>query len=360
MFPGVLFKAVLVACVALPAAAETVWRDAATLTIEGRGWSVAEAPFQRLPEHAKATVPTHVWDLGRSSAGIAVRFSTKADRVDARWNLTSGSLAMPHMPATGVSGLDLYVRESNPGTWRFVQNGRPSTQLTNTTQFRLGTHSSAREFLLYLPLYNGVTRLDLGVDSAFSIDPIPATATNARRRPIAIYGTSIVQGGCASRPGLAWPAILGRQMDLPVINLGFSGAGRMEPAVVDVLAELDPSLFIIDCLWNIGDQRSPEIEARVTHLATALREKHASTPILFVGQSDIRNERHPSGATKAQERAVQALQAKGMKGLHLVGGNLLLGFDREGTVDGVHPNDLGMMRHADALAPIVQALLRPD
>ncbi len=359
MLPRLLSSGLLLFYTALNASAERVWHDASTLTIEGRGWNVAKAPFQRLPEHAKATVPTHVWDLGRSSAGIAVRFTTQADHLDARWDLTSDSLAMPHMPATGVSGLDLYVREGKPGTWRFVQNGRPSQQLTNATQFRLGSHPIAREYLLYLPLYNGVTRLDLGVESTFTLDPIPATGAATHRKPIAIYGTSIVQGGCASRPGLAWPAILGRHLDRPVINLGFSGAGRMESAVVDVLAELDPSLFIVDCLWNIGDQPLPEIEARVTHLASTLRQKHPWMPILFVGQSDIRNEKHPTGPTKAQERAVEALQAKGMKGLHVVGGNLLLGFDREGTVDGVHPNDLGMMRHADALAPRVQALIQP-
>jgi len=148
---------------ALHATAESVWRDASKLTIEGRGWNVAEAPFQRLPGHAKATVPAHVWELGRSSAGIAVRFTTKAERLDARWDLTGGSLAMPHMPATGVSGLDLYVREGNSKTWQFVQNGRPSAQLTNTTRFHLGSKPVAREYLLYLPLYNGVHPKDLGM-----------------------------------------------------------------------------------------------------------------------------------------------------------------------------------------------------
>lgn len=357
MFVRIACPVLILLLGAVSALAEVVWRDAATLTVEGRGWEVTDAPFQRLPNAAKATVPGHVWDLGRSSAGISIRFRTQADRIDTRWDLTSASLAMPHMPATGVSGLDLYVRDGSSRTWQFVQNGRPTGQLTNTVQFRVGSNAVVREFLLYLPLYNGVTRLDLGVDSSFALEPIPAEALAAQRRPIALYGTSIVQGGCASRPGLAWPAILGRHLDRPVINLGFSGAGRMEPAVVDVLADLDPALFIIDCLWNIGDQRSPEIEARVTHLATSLRQRRPSTPLLFVGQSDIRNERHPTGATKAQERAILALQSAGMKGLHLVPGNLLLGFDREGTVDGVHPNDLGMMRHADALTPIVQALL---
>jgi lysophospholipase L1-like esterase len=357
MFLRMVFPVLILLLGAVSAVAEVVWSDAVTLTVEGRGWEVAEAPFQRLPNHAKATVPAHVWDLGRSSAGISIRFRTQADRIDARWDLTSASLAMPHMPATGVSGLDLYVRDGSSRTWQFVQNGRPTGQLTNTAQFRVGSNTVAREYLLYLPLYNGVSRVDLGVDSAFRLEAIPPGEPASKSRPIVLYGTSIVQGGCASRPGLAWPAILGRHLDRPVINLGFSGAGRMEAPVVDVIAELDPALFMIDCLWNIGDQRSPEIETRVTHLATTLRQRHPATPILFVGQSDIRNERHPTGATKAQERAIQALQSAGMKGLHLVPGNLLLGFDREGTVDGVHPNDLGMMRHADALTPIVQALL---
>ncbi len=359
MFLRMVFPMLILLGGAVTAVAEVVWRDASTLTVEGRGWEVADAPFQRLPNHAKATVPAHVWDLGRSSAGISIRFRTQADRIDARWDLTSASLAMPHMPATGVSGLDLYVREGSSRTWQFVQNGRPTGQLTNTAQFRVGSNAVTREYLLYLPLYNGVSRLDLGVDSAFRLEAIPPADPTSKRRPIVLYGTSIVQGGCASRPGLAWPSILGRHLDRPVINLGFSGAGRMEPAVVDVMAELDPALFVIDCLWNIGDLPSSEIEARVTHLATTLRQRRPSTPILFVGQSDIRNERHPTGASKAQERAIQALQSRNLTGLHLVGGSLLLGFDREGTVDGVHPNDLGMMRHAEALAPMVGSLLRP-
>lgn len=331
------------------------WTNAAALTVEGRGWINEATPFQRLPDHARDKVPSGVWSLSRQSAGIAIRFHTQADRIEARWDLLNPSLDMPHMPATGVSGLDLYTRPGPGKSWTFVRNGRPTSQLTNNATFTPGKSDTPREFLLYLPLYNGVTRLELGVDDAFTLVPTPP---DRDRRPIAIYGTSIAQGGCASRPGLAWPAILGRHLDRPVINLGFSGSGRMEAGVVDVLAELDPALFVIDCLWNIGDQRSPEIESRVTHLATTLRQRRPNVPIVFVGQSDIRVDRHPTGPTRAQERAVQALQARGLPGLHLIPGNLLVGFDTEGTVDGVHPNDLGMMRHADALAPVLSTLLR--
>lgn len=338
------------------ARAAITWHDAATLTVEGRGWPMPDSPFQRLPSHARETVPPAVWDLSRSSAGITVRFTTRADRIDLRWSLTSPSLAMPHMPATGVSGIDLYLRNPGTRTWRFVQNARPTRQHTNEVSLRIDSSSQPHDCLLYLPLYNGISQLELGVDSPLDVSPAPSLPS-ALHRPVALYGTSIVQGGCASRPGLAYPAILGRQLDRPIINLGFSGSGRMEPGVVQTLAELDPALFIIDCLWNLSDQPPDEIERRVTQLVGILRRKHADTPILFIGQSNLRSQLHPTPGSQAQQRAVQALSRSGVPALHLIPGNLLLGSDHEGTVDGVHPNDLGMMRHADFLHPVIQALL---
>ena len=336
--------------------AETVWRAATTLGVEGRGWTNTASPFHRLPTHAKAQVPSSVWELSQSSAGLAIRFLTRADTVEVRWSLKSGSLAMPHMPATGVSGMDLYAREGAPGAWRFVANGRPSGQESNRAAFRLGPAGTERECLLYLPLYNGLSQLELGTEPGFELRP--ATGRPATRRdPVVVYGTSIVQGGCASRPGLAYPAVLGRRLDRPVINLGFSGSGRMEPGVVEILAEQAPAAFVIDCLWNLSDELPAEIERRVTQLITTVRRKHPNTPIVFVGQSEFRREQHPTVATQAQERAVRAQSMAGVAELHLVAGIDLLGTDGEGTVDGVHPNDLGMLRHADALGPVMMKLL---
>ncbi len=339
-----------------PTHAAIRWRDAASLTVEGRGWPMPDTPFQRFPPHAREKIPAGVWDLSRSSAGITVRFTTQADRVDLRWTLTSASLAMPHMPATGVSGIDLYLRDPVTRAWQFVQNARPTRQDTNEATLQLGKSPDPHEGLLYLPLYNGVSRLELGVDPAFDLAPAPDLPPD-QRRPVVLYGTSIVQGGCASRPGLAYPAILGRRLNRTIINLGFSGSGRMEPGVVQTLAELDPDLFVIDCLWNLSGETPAEIERRVTELVGVLRHKHPATPILFVGQSHLRSDRHPTPATQAQERAVQALIRSGVPALHLTPGHLLLGSDQDATVDGVHPNDLGMMRHADILHPILQALL---
>lgn len=335
---------------------DVVWHAATEFEIEGQGWTDTLSPYDRLPARAKGSVPESVWGLGRQSAGIAVRFQTDARTVSVRWELTSDNLAMPHMPATGVSGVDLYRRAADK-SWQFVQNGRPSARTGNVMSANLPASTAASECLLYLPLYNGVKRVEIGVPSGAKIEKaVPRPP--AKRRPIACYGTSIAQGGCASRPGNAHVAMLGRMLDRPMINLGFSGSGRMEPAVSHLLSELDPALFVIDCLHNIGGISDEEFTSRVTTLVQNIRKSRPQTPILFVGFSEIHPGAAPSHFEQLQDKVVKDLTSAGTPGLSLCPGRILLGSDGDGTVDGTHPNDLGFRRHADALAPILASLLR--
>ena len=334
------------------AAEETItWRDGASLQLEGKGWAQTASPFDRLPDSARGKVSQAVWHLSTQSAGICIRFVTDAAVVSVRWSLTSGALALPHMPATGVSGVDLYARAPN-GSWRFVGNGRPASQDGNLAKFEFpGGATTRRECLVYLPLYNGTKSLEIGVPPGALLET-PPPRPEALRAPLLVYGTSIVQGGCASRPGMAWTAILGRLLDRPVINLGFSGAGTMEPPVAEPLAELDPAAYVIDCTWNMGVGPEVYLE-RITALVRTLRKARPLTPIIFVGQSHQRPEAHPTELSRRQEAAVLSLQKEGIAGLFLVPGTNLIGEDGEGTVDGVHPNDLGMDRQARCLVPIV-------
>jgi len=338
-------------------AQEVQWHAATTFEVEGKGWADTAEPFDRLPDAVKAKVTPAVWGLSKHSAGIAIRFATDVNTVNARWSVTSDSLAMPHMPATGVSGVDLYVRTAS-GDWRFVGNGRPHKKEGNVATFRLpGNDKALHECLLYLPLYNGTKSLEIGVAEGARLEkaaPRPAEL----QKPVVVYGTSIAHGGCASRPGLAWPTILGRWLDRPVINLGFSGSGKMEPPVGEVLAEIDASAFVIDCIWNMGDLSQDEYTKRVTELVQAIRKAHPQTPIVFVGQSHIDVAKHPTDFTRRQEAAVESLKKSGVEGLVLVPGRDLLGDDGEGTVDGVHPNDLGMDRQARALLPVMRDVLK--
>ena len=349
-----LFSLVAARCAA--AGAEVVWHEATEFEIEGQGWTDTEAPYDRLPSHAKGSVPDGVWGLGKHSAGLCVRFRTSARTVSVRWGLTAENLAMPHMPATGVSGVDLYRRVAD-GSWQFVQNGRPAAQDGNVMNADLTGSAKATECLVYLPLYNGVKRVEIGVPSDAKLEKA-APRPRAKRRPIVYYGTSIAQGGCASRPGNAHVAMLGRMLDRPMINLGFSGSGRMEPAVSQLLSELDPAVYVIDCLWNIGSIPDAEFASRLTTLVETIRKTRPLTPILFVGQSQIYPGSVPSHFELVQERVIKGLRDTGTPGLSVCPGKILLGTDGDGTVDGVHPNDLGFRRHADALAPILANLLR--
>lgn len=325
-----------------------VWQEASRLTIEGRGWDDTETFYYRLPKSAKSMVRNEVWGLASNCAGMMVRFTTDASELKARWNLTSSSLAMNHFAATGVSGMDLYVKYK--GHWRWVANGRPSAQTNESTLFS-GLPAEKREFMLYLPLYNGLTVLDLGVPESAKIEGSPVRNT----KPVVFYGTSILQGGCASRPGMAYPAIIGRKLDIPTINLGFSGNGRCEHEMSDLLAQLDPSVYVIDPLPNMAEDT---VDDHIRYLLKVLHAAHPNTPVILVENVVYQYEFIHEGPRNPKNVILEKIykdSAKDWDGkLYYVKSAKLLGSDGEATVDGVHPTDLGFVRMAEVIAPVIQ------
>jgi hypothetical protein len=336
----------------------TLWYDIRHLELEGKGWRDTKAFYDRLPAKAEGVVRAPVWNLSHHSAGMCIRFVTDATTIQARWTLTSPSLAMPHMPATGVSGLDLYVRDASH--WRWLGNGRPSQSPTNTATLVSGIPDGRREYLLYLPLYNGVTSVELGIPKRRTLAKAPERPAD-RRKPIVFYGTSITQGGCASRPGMVHTAILGRRLECPVLNLGFSGNGKMEPEMAQLLAELDPAVYVLDCLPNLN---AKEVSERVEPFVRTLREAHPKTPIVLVEDRSYTNSflvtqqrQHNRTNREALKKAYDHLMAAEVKDLHYLPGERLLGEDGEDTVDSSHPTDLGFVRHADAFQVVLAPLL---
>jgi len=333
------------------------WYDVRPLGVEGQGWSDTLAPFDRLPGRAEKKVRDAVWGLSRHSAGECVRFVTDATEIHAHWTLTSARLEMPHMPATGVSGVDLYVK-ADDGRWKWLAVGQPKAQ-ENSARLAGGIPKGTREYLLYLPLYNGVEAVEIGLPNEAKL--WKADERMSKLGPIVFYGTSITQGGCASRPGMLHTALLGRWLDAPVINLGFSGNGRMEAEVAEFMAELNPSIYVIDCLPNIG---AAEVTERTAPLVKILRAAHPDTPIVLVedrSYSDaflITSKRERNETSRAALRAVyEHLHAAGDKHLYYLPGEDLLGEDNEGTVDSSHPTDLGFFRQAQAFQNVLQPLL---
>ncbi|HPA19362.1 MAG TPA: SGNH/GDSL hydrolase family protein [Verrucomicrobiae bacterium] len=340
-----------------PVPADVAWHDVTTWGVEGRGWADQERArwFDRFPAKAEGKVPPAVWGLSRDSSGMMARFRTDATAIYARYKLSKANLAMPHMPATGVSGLDLYARDER-GKWRWVFVTKPdkqSMEVAIITDLAPGE----REYAAYLPLYNGVDSLEIGVPPGAKFEALAPRD----KKPIVFYGTSITHGACASRPGMVHTAILGRRFDRPVINLGFSGNGRMDASVGELMCEIDAAAFVIDCLPNMDAKAVAE---RAVPLVKQLRAARPDAAIVLVEDrpftnSWIRPSRQEFHAANhaALKRAFEELKEAGVPRLYYLFGDNLLGDDAEGATDASHPNDLGFMRQADAFEPVLRAAL---
>lgn len=333
------------------------WFDVADFPIHGRAFVDRKSPFDRLPLRAEGVVRKEVWELSRDSAGMCVRFATTSPEIHVRYRLTSKSLALPHMPATGVSGIDLYGFDG--ARWRWLGVARPTAQQVEAKLLEgAPATEAARPFQLWLPLYNGVESLQIGVAEGHDVAPLPRVEG---QKPIVCYGTSITHGACASRPGMAWPAIVARALDREVCNFGFSGNGRMEEEVARFLCEIDAAAFVVDCLPNMTAELVAE---RTEPLVKQIRAARADAPILLVEDRTFAGAWFSAERQKQHERrraalrdAYARLRADGVQGLSMLSGELLIGDDDEGTTDGSHPNDLGMMRQADKVAAALRPLL---
>lgn len=331
------------------------WYNAESWPVEGKGWTDVERYFSRFPARAKGVVPNSVWGLSQHSSGMLVRFRTDSETISVKYKLLSANLAMPHMPATGVSGLDLYVETD--GVWRWAACTMPNAQEASVTLIS-GLEKSMKNFLLYLPLYNGINHLEIGVREGAEFHAVAPSS----EKPVVYYGTSIAHGGCCSRPGNTFTAMLSRRIHRPVINLGFSGSGKMEPEVANLLAELDPCLYVLDASPNM----SPElINERGVNFVSILREKHPETPILLVEDRSFSNAHILPSKADFHRRNHAALKkvydhfiTAGDKNIYYLSAENLIGenLDFDATMDGSHLNDLGMYRMTDSLEKAIRPI----
>ncbi len=348
---------------AQPARTYKTWNPATDSinALDGQGWPKEVKNFyDRFPARAEQTVRKEVWNLSQDAAGLALHFRSDADEIVVKYAV-GGNVQMPHMPATGVSGIDMYVRNSD-GKWLWCA-GRYTFSDTITYRFNNLTskdkYNNGFEYTMYLPLYNNVKWLTVTVPTESAFTPLPPR----KEKPIVVYGTSIAQGGCASRPGLGWTSILSRKLDRRIINLAFSGNGRMEKEVVSLIAELDPSLYILDCLPNLTGFDSTEVKKRIAESVRDLQSKRPGVPILLTEHDSYTDEEMYAGKKKSYQvvnRALRlvfdSLSARGVKGIYLLTKDEI-NQDIETMVDGTHPNDIGMMRYADAYEKRIRAIM---
>lgn len=356
-------RSLLATTIAVPLAAQTKtevkinWCDARTLSVEGQGWKDTEAPYDRLPAKAKAIVRPEVWNLSRQTTGIQVRFRANTTAIHARWTLGLETLASVTMAGVAHSGLDLYARD-DAGKMRWLGIGRPTKFPKNSAVLISDIRAGWRDYVVYLPLYNSVLELEIGVPEGAEI-AVASVRPVEKRLPITFYGTSITHASGASRAGMSHVSILGRRLDRPVINLGFGGNGRLEIELATLLTELDSAVYVIDCLPNVV---AAQVTERTEPLVKELRRVRPDTPILLVEDRSYQDSflveakrRRNVESRAAFVAAYESLKKQKVGGLHYLKGEDLLGSDGEGTVDSSHPTDLGYMRQADAF----EAALRP-
>jgi lysophospholipase L1-like esterase len=331
--------------------------------LDGQEWSnEVKDYYDRLPSRAEKLVRQDVWYLSKNSAGLQLRFRTNADEIIIKF-IVSGGIQFFHMPATGVSGIDLYSKTID-GKWLWAAGKYAFgdtvvyrfTNLTTTDQ-----HVGNREYTLYLPLYNSVKWMELSVPKESLFEPLPVR----NDKPIVVYGTSIAQGACATRPGLAWTNILGRKLDRPVVNLGFSGNGRMETPLFDLMSEIDAKIFVLDCLPNMVPDifSSNEVKKRVVDAVNILQTKRPGIPLLFCdhagysdGEINAVSKKRYEAVNNAFREAFDSLVTAGKKNIYRLSKEAI-NQDIETMVDGVHPNDIGMMRYAAAYEKTIREII---
>ncbi len=335
-----------------------VWHDVRDWGIEGKGWKETAKYFDRLPARAEHVVPAGVWTQSRHSAGMLVHFQTTAQEIWSDHVVSGETLATPDLAAIGYSGLDLYATDSR-GEWKWLSVTRPR-QREMQGPLITGLAAGTRGYRLYLPLYNRTESLKIGIPEGETFLPIEPRS----EPPLLFYGTSITQGASASRPGMSHTAILGRRLNRPVINLGFGGAGRMEPEVGNFLTELNPAVYIVDCLPNMT---ASQVAQRAAPLVRQLRAARPETPIILVEDRTYPNaeflparEQQQKAGRLALKQAFQELQQQGFRKLWYIEGETLLGTDREDTSDGSHPSDLGFWRQAAVFEAVLQQALKAE
>lgn len=340
------------------ASSQTVYYDASEFPLIGKITSETETRYERLPAYLKDNVSRPaIWSLGKNTSGLAIRFNSNSTSISAKWEVLK-DVKMNHFTETGIKGLDLYAWENNK--WQFVNTARPTAK-QNEQEIISTMTAKDREFMLFLPLYDGLISLSIGIDSLSSISA-PHTNLPVTKNPIVVYGTSITQGGCATRAGMSYTNILTRWMNREFINLGFSGNGQLDYEIAEVMAKRkDAGLFILDFIPNVTE---PKIKERTKHFVNIIRKENPDTPILLVESIIFPHSVFSTSTADILSVKNSALRAEfeemkkaGDNNLYYLNSDNLISKDGEGTVDGVHLTDLGFQHLAYTLLKEIKTIL---
>lgn len=334
--------------------------DALQFRLINKGFDNTATPYTRLPEYLNDTLRDGLRVVADNSAGIAVRFATNSTAIGVKYQLTN-NFHMNHMADTGTKGTDLYTRH-NDGTWHFVATSIPGKDSINNKKYVDNLDGQMHEYMIYLPLYDGIKWLEVGVDSTAIIsEPLINSPRNDKK--IVFYGTSITQGGCASRTGMVSSSILQRQLDVECVNLGFSGQGRMDYFVAEAMATIpNVAAFVIDPVSNC---KTEMVDTLTVNFVNILRKACPDAAIFLVeGQVyahepyDTKQQIKMPETNKVLHQKFLELKKQDPRNIYYIDRKNLIGPDGEGTVDGAHLTDYGFVLNAKKFKPYLEAVLK--
>lgn len=307
--------------------------------------------FYRMPPEIASECNDGVNYLNMHTAGGRVRFSTDSSVIAIKAEMRELS-KMPHMPFTGSCGFDLY--RDTDGESAYVGTFVPPVEITDGYSSQLGTGSKKMcSYTINFPLYSGVTSLYVGFESGSTIAP----GTDYEPiLPIVYYGSSITQGGCASRPGNSYQAIITRKYNIDHINLGFSGSAKGEKAMSDYLSSIDMSVFVCDYDHNAPDVK--HLRKTLAPLVENIRSANPDLPIIMMSRPQCRPSQDELERREVVKSVFEQYKSNGDNNIFFIDGTqipLIFGADST-TVDNCHPNDLGFMCMARAVENILDSI----
>jgi hypothetical protein len=330
--------------------------DGESLTLTGRWGAGKPNTYHRLDAAELTNLPENVKGLATNAAGLQLVFQTNSRSIEVKWTLEK-YVSLWNMTPLAINGLDLYGW--NGSNWQYVSSAKPSG-ISNSDTFIRNLDGSMRHYKVYLPLYAAVKHIEIGLEEKARIKAADKEYLPSQK--VVIYGSSITQGASASRPGMAYPAIVSRDLNVETFNLGFSGAGKMEIEMADVLGRTPADLYVLDCVPNPSPE---EITSRAVPFIKRLRQLQPDVPILLVesifrenGHWDVKIKESVTRQNAAFQLAYQQLIKEGYKQLHYIPSSELTGHDHDATADGVHLSDLGQAKVAERVKQSISHILQ--
>lgn len=338
---------------------DEIWLDVKNSPFEiyGVKYDKEEKCFVRMPVSVAKQTNKAVEFLNTYTAGGRLLFATDSTKISIKCKFPNieGVGLMGHMPITGSNGLSLYVNGKfvgvlNPAWDKFISD----KDIEFSATFSLAAFEGVKQIKLYFPLYGIVSELYVAVEEDAKIY---SPKKYRDEKPIVFYGSSITQGGCASRPGNDYESYIERKFNTDIINLGFSGSGKGEKVIAEHIATLNPSIVVMDYDYN-----APDLEfLEKTHYPfyKTIRNHLKDVPIIFITNFHLTRVFAEERRQLIKRNYLRTVE-EGDKNTAFISGTELFGQDNVDacTVDGTHPNDLGFYKMAQSIGAVIEKFLK--